>query len=216
MLEMLRVGSRAAVVLAIAGIVSVSGCYTSPSPTVKITVDYPGASPAIVDDLIATALWQQIMGMEGLSSMILVSSQGRAEVYLHGSPGGDAVLFAQLAEGRTQLAVPAFPNGARLRGVADVSRTPFPPVVGIRDVDHADFRLIRDRMASLGISVASVTEALSDAFGKEGASGQSAANLKKRLKELTVKSSDGKTYHIPDFVEIRIVREPDHCIRRWP
>ena len=93
------------------------------------------ASPSIVDDLIAVPVWEKCLGAEQLSSMVFVSSNGRLEIYAHGSAGLEAAFFAQLIESRARLAVPVFPNGARLGKVDDVSGSPFPPAIVIRDID---------------------------------------------------------------------------------
>jgi multidrug efflux pump subunit AcrB len=223
---MLRVSSRKVVLATVATSILIGGCAKSPPPTVKLTVDYPGASAKVVDDVVGAPIWEQILGAEGLLSLICVSSKGRVEVYAHGSPGLDATAFAHDVERRARLAVPVFPGGVRLGKVDDVSGSPFPPVVHIRDVDKVKLLFDRKKLLSLGVSLRDALEAINkdnEVAGYQDAAGirflaetPATADSVKRLKDLNVKSPDGRNHRLEDFAEIKLVREPDHLIRRWP
>ena len=116
-----------------------------------------------------------------------------------------------LIYGRAKLAVPLFPKDAQIVSFYDTSPTEFPPTISVHEADTIQIDLDRQKMSSLGISIADATGAM-NAMSLKNATPE----LLNRVKQLGVNAADGKSHRLGDFAEIKIVREPNHFIRRWP
>jgi multidrug efflux pump subunit AcrB len=176
-----------------------------PPPAVKIIVEYPGASPKIVDEVVCAPIRQELVGVEGVSMVVSVSSSNLAEIYVQCTPNMDVSLLFLLVDNRVQLAAPVLPTGATIKKAVDVSGQIVPPALGIHDVDFPDVHIDPLKTSRLGISMSAVVNAMQEAT-KSG----------KNLSEVTVESSSGKKVRLTDFGTIKIVSEPNHVIVRWP
>jgi multidrug efflux pump subunit AcrB len=183
------------------------GCRKpSPPAAVKIVVEYPGASPKIVDDVVCAPIRQQLIGVEHASAIISVSSNNLAEIYVQCMPNMmDVSMLSVLVDNRAQLAAPVLPMGATIKKAVDVSGQTIPPALHIHDVDCPDVHVDPLKASRLGISMSTVTNAVQEAM-KSG----------EKLSEVTVKSSTGEKVRLTGFATIKTVREPNHIIVRWP
>ncbi len=106
--------SQASTVVLIA--LLLSGCDwfgSAPPPMVKITVEYAGARPSVVEDVVCAPIVQQLLGVERLSSLTCVSRAGRAEIYVQARRGMDADLFLTLVGNRGNWLHPSCPAWQR-------------------------------------------------------------------------------------------------------
>src|SRR5687767_1033758 len=92
-------------------------------PSVVVRANYPGASPKVIAETVATPLEEQINGVE---NMLYMSSQattdGRMTLTVTFRIGTNPDLAAQLVQNRVQQAEPRLPEEVRRLGVTTVKR----------------------------------------------------------------------------------------------
>ncbi|MGH8666180.1 MAG: efflux RND transporter permease subunit, partial [Burkholderiales bacterium] len=90
-------------------------------PSVVVTATYPGASPKVIAETVATPLEEQINGVEG---MLYMSSQattdGRMTLTVTFQLGTDPDLAQQLVQNRVSQAEPRLPEEVRRLGITTV------------------------------------------------------------------------------------------------
>jgi multidrug efflux pump len=90
-------------------------------PSVVVTANYPGASPKVIAETVATPLEESINGVE---NMLYMSSQattdGRMTLTVTFALGTNPDLAAQLVQNRVQQAEPRLPEEVRRLGVTTV------------------------------------------------------------------------------------------------
>jgi multidrug efflux pump len=90
-------------------------------PSVVVTATYPGASPRVIAETVATPLEEQINGVEG---MLYMSSQattdGRMTLTVTFKLGTDPDLAQQLVQNRVSQAEPRLPEEVRRLGITTV------------------------------------------------------------------------------------------------
>ena len=90
-------------------------------PSVVVTATYPGASPKVIAETVATPLEEQINGVEG---MLYMSSQattdGRMTLTVTFALGTDPDLAQQLVQNRVSQAEPRLPEEVRRLGITTV------------------------------------------------------------------------------------------------
>lgn len=94
-------------------------------PTVVVRASYPGASPEVISDTVATPLEQEINGVE---DMLYMSSQsttdGQMELTITFRLGTDLDNAQVLVQNRVATAVPRLPEDVRRLGVTTVKSSP--------------------------------------------------------------------------------------------
>ncbi len=210
---MLRFFSQPLAVILLAVLLSGCGRFTaSPPPPVKITVEYPGARPSVVEDVICKPILQQLLGIEGGPTITCVSRAGRAEIYVQVKRAMDADMLVVLVQNRTALAIPVLPDKVRTDGVKVAAGSAVPRPVAVHEVDFPVVDVDREKAARLGISLSTV----SDALGHEVGANEPGPDLLQRLDKLTFKANNGEDHYLREFATLRIVREPNIRILREP
>jgi multidrug efflux pump len=114
-------------------IVGAIACYTLPvsehpeiaPPTIVVRASYPGASPEVIAETVATPLEQEINGVE---SMLYMSSQstsdGQMQLTITFKLGTDLDQAQVLVENRVAVAEPRLPEEVRRVGVTTQKRSP--------------------------------------------------------------------------------------------
>jgi len=94
-------------------------------PTISVSCVYPGASSAVVAETVASAIEQQITGVEG---MLYMSSQstgdGQYSLTVTFDVGVDLDMAQVLVQNRVNLALPALPDVVRQTGVVVRKKSP--------------------------------------------------------------------------------------------
>jgi multidrug efflux pump subunit AcrB len=183
-----------------------SGCgKPSPPAAVEIIVDYPDASPKIVDDVVCAPIRQELFGLEHAPTIICVSSNNIAEIYVQATPAMDVATLSRLVDARVQLAAPVLPTRAKIRKVVDVSGQTIPPPLDIHYVDDLRVYIDPQKASRLGVSMSAVSDAMQQA-GRSG----------RKMTEVALTSSTGERIRLSDIATIKTVREPNHIVVRLP
>ncbi|MCU0795649.1 MAG: multidrug efflux RND transporter permease subunit [Akkermansiaceae bacterium] len=94
-------------------------------PTIQITAAYPGASPDIIADTVATPLEQEINGVEGMLYMTSSSTaNGAVQITITFAQGTDADQAQVLVQNRVARAEPKLPEIVRRTGVVTEKASP--------------------------------------------------------------------------------------------
>lgn len=94
-------------------------------PTVIVTARYPGASPTVIAETVATPIEESVNGVE---NMLYMSSQattdGLMTLVVTFRLGTDPDLATQLVQNRVQQAEARLPEAVRRLGVTTIKSTP--------------------------------------------------------------------------------------------
>jgi multidrug efflux pump subunit AcrB len=173
--------------------------------TLTLTIEYPDATPSVIEDTIAAPVEQQVRDVEGLLAMTSISGAERFVLYVQGRSSIDAAVFTTLVKNRFQLAVPILPDMAKVGNVVDVSGKPIPPLPEIREVDEQYVDLDREKISKLGIPLQTIRDEI-----------KKAKKLGLPRGDVTIELAGGKKVHLSDFAKIRMVHEPNYRVHRFP
>jgi multidrug efflux pump len=94
-------------------------------PTVRVTANYPGASPQVVADTVAAPIEQQVVGVEGMLYMASQSnSDGSYSLDVTFALGTDVNIAQVQVQNRVAIAEPTLPDVTRAIGVTIKKRSP--------------------------------------------------------------------------------------------
>ena len=94
-------------------------------PSVQVIANFPGASPSVISETVATPLEEQISGVENLLYMnSLATTDGRLTLTVTFAIGTDVDLAQQLVQNRVSQATPRLPEVTRQLGVTVVKSSP--------------------------------------------------------------------------------------------
>jgi len=94
-------------------------------PSVIINASFPGASPSVISETVATPLEEQINGVENMLYMnSLASSDGKLTLTVTFAVGTDPDLSQQLVQNRVSQALPRLPDITRQLGVTVIKSSP--------------------------------------------------------------------------------------------
>lgn len=94
-------------------------------PSVVVSASFPGASPSVISQTVATPLEEQINGVENLLYMnSRATSDGRLSLTVTFAIGTDPDLAQQLVQNRVSQATPRLPDITRQLGVTVVKSSP--------------------------------------------------------------------------------------------
>lgn len=94
-------------------------------PSVIINASFPGASPSVISETVATPLEEQINGVENMLYMnSLASTDGNLTITITFAIGSDVDLSQQLVQNRVSQALPRLPDITRQLGVTVTKSSP--------------------------------------------------------------------------------------------
>ena len=94
-------------------------------PTILVTAQFPGASPAVIAETVATPLEEQINGVEGILYMSsLATTDGSLTLTVTFKIGTDPDLAQQLVQNRVSQAQPRLPDITRQLGIITAKSSP--------------------------------------------------------------------------------------------
>src|ERR1700743_3405343 len=89
-----------------------------PPPSVRVSINYPGASAQVVADTVAAPIEQQVNGVEG---MLYMSSQmgndGSYPLTVTFDVGTDLNTALVMVQNRVTLAIPQLPTQVQMQGI---------------------------------------------------------------------------------------------------
>src|SRR5262245_55393998 len=108
-----------------AGLLPVSEYPEIAPPTVRVSANYPGASPQVVADTVAAPIEQQVVGVEGMLYMSSQSnSDGSYNLDVTFALGTDVNMAQVLVQNRVAIAQPLLPDVVANIGVTTKKRSP--------------------------------------------------------------------------------------------
>jgi multidrug efflux pump subunit AcrB len=108
-----------------AGLLPVSEYPEITPPTVRVSANYPGASPQVVADTVAAPIEQQVVGVEGMLYMSSQSnSDGSYNLDVTFALGTDVNMAQVLVQNRVAIAEPLLPDVVENIGVTTKKRSP--------------------------------------------------------------------------------------------
>ncbi|HEU4838279.1 MAG TPA: efflux RND transporter permease subunit [Micavibrio sp.] len=122
-------------------------------PSVVVAASYPGASPAVIAETVATPLEEQINGVEGMLYMSsLATTDGNMQLTVTFKIGTDPDLAQQLVQNRVSQAEPRLPDIVRQVGVTTVkSSSDITMVVHLTSPDGSYDSLYLSNYATLNV-----------------------------------------------------------------
>jgi multidrug efflux pump len=94
-------------------------------PSIIISASFPGASPSVISETVATPLEEQINGVENMLYMnSLASTDGRLSITVTFANGSNVDLSQQLVQNRVSQALPRLPDITRQLGVTVTKSSP--------------------------------------------------------------------------------------------
>ncbi len=122
-------------------------------PSVVVSANFPGASPEVIAETVATPLEEQITGVEGMLYMSsLATTDGNMQLTVTFKIGTDADLAQQMVQNRVSQATPRLPEIVRQIGVTTVKSSPdITMVVHITSPDETYNSLYLSNYATLNV-----------------------------------------------------------------
>lgn len=122
-------------------------------PSVVVSANFPGASPAVIAETVATPLEEQINGVEGMLYMSsLATTDGNMQLTVTFKIGTDADLAQQMVQNRVSQATPRLPEIVRQIGVTTVKSSPdITMVVHVTSPDERYDALYLSNYATLNV-----------------------------------------------------------------
>lgn len=122
-------------------------------PSVVVSANFPGASPAVISETVATPLEEQINGVEGMLYMSsLATTDGNMQLTVTFKIGTDADLAQQMVQNRVSQATPRLPEIVRQIGVTTVKSSPdITMVVHVTSPDERYDALYLSNYATLNV-----------------------------------------------------------------
>ena len=191
-------------------IVVLSGCDNDTRRIIRVTTQYPGATPQQVAETLAAPVENSLLGLPNVDSITSISTSGRLESYIEFTPDSRPdEMLARIAE---SLPTKQFPNEATAPSLKLLPNTESIPTVKPTDIDYIVFELNREKVANYGISVANVLSAM-----QEQASG-SASDMSRlaKLHKVQVTAPNDRRVPLLELGEIRLEKQPTHIVTRWP
>jgi multidrug efflux pump len=122
-------------------------------PSVVVSASFPGASPAVIAETVATPLEEQINGVEGMLYMSsLATTDGNMQLTVTFKIGTNADLAQQMVQNRVAQAEPRLPDIVRQIGVTTVKSSPdITMVVHVTSPDSTYDSLYLSNYATLNV-----------------------------------------------------------------
>jgi len=122
-------------------------------PSVVVAAQFPGASPAVIAETVATPLEEQINGVEGMLYMSsLATTDGMMQLTVTFKIGTDADLAQQMVQNRVSQATPRLPDIVRQIGITTVKSSPdITMVVHVTSPDESYDALYLSNFATLNV-----------------------------------------------------------------
>jgi hypothetical protein len=191
---------------------TVPAVQPGPPPAVRIIVKYPGARPSVMEDVVCSPILQQLKGVADGEAITCVSRAGQAEICVQTKHPMSADRLNELVTKRVALGMPLLPHEATINIANVPSGYVVPTPLKTYEINFSEVELHREKIRHSGISLATISDALSHVLGP----GEPGPDSGERLKKLSFKGADGKDHLLTDFATIRTIREPNVRIRREP
>lgn len=146
-----------------------------------------------------------ILSVSHVKAITFVSLEGHADIYVKSEPNINDAEFLTKIESVIKQTMPDLPADAKLVGITKCAQKDIPTKAIIKDVDRLNLRLDREKVARLGVSIQSITDAV-----------KKASDSSEPLEEVTIEASNGDKIRLDEVAEIKTVCEPNCRIMHWP
>lgn len=128
---------------------------------IQIAVDYPGASPEEIEEGICIKIEEQIKGIEGISRLLSIASEGRGLVLAELDVDNDEEVRTALDEIKAEVdRIDIFPENAEKPSVVElVLRDPVISVAVYGDVSERQLRLAAERIRDDLVDTPAISQA---------------------------------------------------------
>ena len=191
-------------------IVLVSGCGSSTQRIIRVTVQYPGASPQDVADILAYPIETKLLGLPHIESITSISSAGSLETYI--VLARDSRPHEVLSRVVGELPGNHFPSAATTPTVELLPTTATIPTVSPTDIDCIVVDLNREVIAKHAIPIGNVVSAMQEQAGGSASDMSRLATLR----AIRVPAPDDRRVPLTELAEIRVENQPSHIVTRWP
>lgn len=177
---------------------------------VRVTLQWPGASPQEVSDALAAAVETTLLGLPHVDSITSISSAGKLDSYVVMARDSrpDEVLGRIVEE----LPRDQFPAEADTPSVELLPTTATMPDVSSTQVDYIVVDLDRSAIAKHAIPIGKVLSTMQE---QAGGSASDMSRLPK-LRAIQVTATDNRRVPFTELAEIRVEKQPSHIVTRWP
>ncbi len=183
------------------------GCRPARPVTVRLVVDYRGASPGDVEAALWPPLQQTLCQPSEVTRVIGVSTQSRMEVFVTAEAGTDLQQLLDRVDKLMEQNLGQLPAGATVGMARAYHGSRVPPDYDIRQEPVLRIHLDQEKLASLGVSAAEaaqrIQEEKSSIVGTEGLAG------------LTVANQDGRLVPLTELARVELDYEPSHQVKTW-
>ncbi|MEM9659638.1 MAG: efflux RND transporter permease subunit, partial [Planctomycetota bacterium] len=118
-------------------------------PTIVVSALYPGANAEVVRDTVASAIEEQVNGVEGMMYMSSVcSNEGDYTLTITFELGSDVTMDQVLVQNRVALALPTIPSIVQQHGITVTKKSPNQLMIInlVSDRDEQTGKLVRDNL----------------------------------------------------------------------
>ncbi|MCK4623725.1 MAG: efflux RND transporter permease subunit [Phycisphaerae bacterium] len=188
-----------------------AGCAAQSEPIVRITVEYPGASPEDIERTLTLTIETKLHSVENTQSITSISSEGKVEIYAKGIKGTDPTKFTNQIKKAVDSVEEELPVDAKPATVQLLGDGVEIPKVNIQPVDEIQIIINNEKANALGIS----REQIFNAMRRTLKDRQVEQGNVKTIGEIIL-TVDGKKILLKDVAEIELVQRPGSIVRKYP
>lgn len=189
-----------------------SGCTSRKSAIVKITCTYHGASPSVMDSVVAFPVERAVMMANGVDTIKSLSTKGKTEVYVTCTSDRKPSEMLELIRRAVTLSENKLDPDASVTGIELLKPYETIPAQQPKMIDQLSVNIDLKKASNAGIVIKDIDRALAS---QDDSPSPTQTSIMK-VSGLTIYGANGAHVRLGDVATVSIAKVPDVVIRSFP